>query len=849
MNLLREYIREALESASVRQPLDMEIPSDLRSLHDTFRGEGEELYIVGGAVRDTLLGKTPKDYDLTTGASPEAVLDILSQDPGNRMDLTGKAFGVVRVWTTAGNEYEIATFRKDVTPGRRPEVELNATIEDDVKRRDLTVNALFYDLAAGEVVDYAGGIEDIKNKKIRAVGDPAERFAEDKLRILRAVRFAARLGSNLDIETQSAILKDNDLTEVSPDRVHEELSKGISSAQDVAHFFELLEDLELYDQIFPGLRVEPTTGSSSSALPVQLALLLTDNDPDQVKSVLKSMRYTNAETADIDFLLKFVDIDRVSAPGLKKAFNRLDLDSEALREYGAAADMSQRAVDAFLRFAAAPPAAAAKDLMDRGLRGPDIGQAMEDAEGEAYQDMLGELRKYIRIHLREQAEASVATRDVDDILDDVIRDAAPEIVRAIREREVDEDIDEFIDGAIHGSWDAKELSHADVPTVGDPAEIQDAGDNKEVTEMYRLGYEWGWDNPKKIDRADEQIPDAVRREMVEYALENFKTRVTEEFVINVVEKATGFVKKQMGDVHNILKKAKERFGWKVAPLLVSIEVIEHAVLPTVLGALNPIFYGLTAVPTVEILAASVLAIAKARMPTIATPEIPPGHLDWYEDEYLTGTTESLLREFARTLLTEAARQPEDLIDRVKIVIENRQGHVAVYYAHDNPGQANDGRPTSLRGPLEDRVVGIPWGQVDIVNIQGREDTGPCDGAWKVSGSEAKPGWGPLLYDIAMEWATMEGNGLIADRDSVSPSAHKVWDHYLNSRGDVMDHQLDNFSDELTPTIQVDNCDQEVSERDEFVYPWHESPLSKRYTKAPTQIEKLRAMGKLEEWSL
>jgi len=589
MNLLREYIREALESASVRQPLDMEIPSDLRSLHDTFRGEGEELYIVGGAVRDTLLGKTPKDYDLTTGASPEAVLDILSQDPGNRMDLTGKAFGVVRVWTTAGNEYEIATFRKDVTPGRRPEVELNATIEDDVKRRDLTVNALFYDLAAGEVVDYAGGIEDIKNKKIRAVGDPAERFAEDKLRILRAVRFAARLGSNLDIETQSAILKDNDLTEVSPDRVHEELSKGISSAQDVAHFFELLEDLELYDQIFPGLRVEPKTGSSSSALPVQLALLLTDNDPDQVKSVLKSMRYTNAETADIDFLLKFVDIDQASAPGLKKTFNRLGLDSEALREYGAAAGMNPRAIDAFLRFADAPPAVAAKDLMARGLRGPEVGQAMEDAEGEAYQGMLGELRRYIR-----------------------------------------------------------------------------------------------------------------------------------------------------------------------------------------------------------------------------------------------------------ALLTEAARQPGDLPEDVKVVIEKRPGWVTVYYAYDVPGDLN-GRRTRRDDS------GIVWGEVTIVNVQGREDVGPCDGAWKISGSEAQRGWGPLLYDIAMEWATMEGNGLMADRDSVSPSAHKVWDHYLNSRGDVMDHQLDNFSDELTPTIQVDNCDQEVSERDEFVYPWHASPLSKRYTKAPTQIEKLKAMDKLEEW--
>ena len=200
----------------------------------------------------------------------------------------------------------------------------------------------------------------------------------------------------------------------------------------------------------------------------------------------------------------------------------------------------------------------------------------------------------------------------------------------------------------------------------------------------------------------------------------------------------------------------------------------------------------------------------------------------------------LLREYIRTLLTEAARQPEDLPEDVKVVIEKRSGWVTVYYAYDVPGDLN-GRRTRRDDS------GIVWGEVTIVNIQGRGDIGPCDGAWKISGSEAQRGWGPLLYDIAMEWATIEGNGLMADRDSVSPSAHKVWDHYLNSRGDVIDHQLDNFSDELTPTIQVDNCNQEVSERDEFVYPWHASPLSKRYTKPPAQIEKLRALGKLEEW--
>ena len=594
MNILHEYIIGLLlESTPVRQPLVMAIPSDLRELSDLFSAAGEELYIVGGAVRDTLLGKTPKDYDLATGASLDAVMDVVSQNPDNKTDLTGKAFGVVRVWTPAGNEYEIATFRKDIGTGRRPDVELGATIEDDVQRRDLTVNALFYDMDAGEVVDYVGGIADVQDKRIRAVGDPAERFAEDKLRILRAVRFAARLGSDLDAETRAAILEDNDLTEVSPDRIHEELIKGISSAQDVTHFLELLADLQLYDQVFPGLRVNPSTGSSSPVLPVQLALLLADNDPAQVESVLKTMRYTNAEVGATDFLLRFVDVDQASAPGLKKSFGKLELNSEDLQEFGAAASMNPRAVDAFLQFVSAPPAVVAKDLMARGLRGPEIGQAMETAEGEAYQDMLGELRKYIRV-----------------------------------------------------------------------------------------------------------------------------------------------------------------------------------------------------------------------------------------------------------LLTEAARQAEDLPDGVKVAIERRSGWVTIYYAYDNPGSQTDGKRvrhhTTKAGPM-------PEGSVTIVNIQKDRALGPCDMAWKISGSEAQRGWGPLLYDVAMEVATIEGNGLMADRDTVSPSAYSVWSHYLDSRSDVKNHQLDNFSDELTPTIQVDNCDQHVAERDEDSYPWHNSPLSKRYTKAPTQIEKLKAMDKLEDW--
>ena len=112
----------------------------------------------------------------------------------------------------------------------------------------------------------------------------------------------------------------------------------------------------------------------------------------------------------------------------------------------------------------------------------------------------------LRRLIREEAETNMMLRDVDDILDETIMSAAPKIVLAIREREVDEDIDEFVDGALLGGWDANTQSYADPPVVGSDAEV---GDRDEVTEMHRLGYDWGWDNPGKVK--DENAPDPIRR--------------------------------------------------------------------------------------------------------------------------------------------------------------------------------------------------------------------------------------------------------------------------------------------------------------------------------------------------
>lgn len=202
--LIEEIVLEQLQKSSnllfeeVRMPLRMDLPADMVKLAKIIHSAGHELYVVGGAVRDALLGKEPKDYDVATDAQPEKILQILARHPEYKTLEIGKSFGIINVITPEGNEYEVATFREDIGKGRRPDAVAFTTIENDVKRRDLTINALFYDIAKGEVVDFVGGIEDIKNGVVRAVGDPTERFDEDRLRILRVIRFAARMGAGMD---------------------------------------------------------------------------------------------------------------------------------------------------------------------------------------------------------------------------------------------------------------------------------------------------------------------------------------------------------------------------------------------------------------------------------------------------------------------------------------------------------------------------------------------------------------------------------------------------------------------------------------------------------------------------
>ena len=138
VKLLQELNISTSLSEQVRQKFEITLPTDLETLSDIFKSSGKDFYLVGGSVRDALLGKPPKDFDVTTNATPDEVEEILKDYPEYRVLELGKAFGIVKIITPEGNDYEIATFRTDIGKGRRPDRVEFATIEKDVNRRDLT---------------------------------------------------------------------------------------------------------------------------------------------------------------------------------------------------------------------------------------------------------------------------------------------------------------------------------------------------------------------------------------------------------------------------------------------------------------------------------------------------------------------------------------------------------------------------------------------------------------------------------------------------------------------------------------------------------------------------------------
>jgi poly(A) polymerase len=227
------------------------------------RDAGYQAYLVGGCVRDLVMGREPADYDIATDAAPEAVVKLYPES------LTvGAQFGVVLVPREAGN-VEVATFRSDgrYTDGRHPdEVRYSKTAQEDVRRRDFTINGLLLDplaptpategqrAAQASVIDYVGGLADIQARRLRTIGNPLERFSEDRLRMMRAVRFAARFGFVLDPAAIEAIRQlAGQIHSTSAERIRDEIVKILTEGH-ARRGFELLDQTGLLPEVLPEVK-------------------------------------------------------------------------------------------------------------------------------------------------------------------------------------------------------------------------------------------------------------------------------------------------------------------------------------------------------------------------------------------------------------------------------------------------------------------------------------------------------------------------------------------------------------------------------------------------------------------
>jgi tRNA nucleotidyltransferase/poly(A) polymerase len=392
VKLITKY-NKFLESIQPKDMWDI-IPQSVKDLNELFKEHGKKLYLVGGSVRDFLTGDKPKDFDLATDALPDEVIDIVGKT--YRTNLQGKAFGVVVVFTKEVPEgMEIATFREDVSKGRNPEVKLGVTIEDDVKRRDLTYNSLFYDLDKREIVDLVGGKGDLEAGITRMVGDPIERFDEDSLRILRAFRFASRYEHPLHKDTEAAIAKRKQLENIDPEtgemkrisqeRVWEEVKKAFKQAKDFNFYLNFFTKFDMWDQVFPGSNINVDLVKSSDFV-VVIANLFKNEPLNRLELKLVQDYKIESDTAKkVMFLLSFSTLTPETAFEMFKKKEQCFITDATILEWIKVCSINDPVKIKFLEY---KPSTSAEELMAKGITGRELGLEIKRLEIENFKKLL-----------------------------------------------------------------------------------------------------------------------------------------------------------------------------------------------------------------------------------------------------------------------------------------------------------------------------------------------------------------------------------------------------------------------------------------------------------------------------
>ncbi len=337
----------------------MGAPSQVIDIARKLQQAGFETWCVGGAVRDALLGEAHLDWDLATAATPVQVRNLF-----RRTIPVGIEFGTVGVMDRDNRMHEVTTFRRDVkTDGRHAVVEFGASLDEDLARRDFTINAIAYDPIDHRLHDPFGGQIDLGRRVVRAVGEADARMREDRLRALRAIRFAARFGFEIEQDTWRAIVGSAPfLTRLSPERVKQELEKTMEQVGAPSTAFARWRDAGAFAAVVPSLaQVSDETLRAIDALPrprllgrplrkpLRIAALLSEGDGKQAERALRDLRFSNQDVATVSAL---VDRWRRYGPILSESMSAGELPDDAeLRRL--AAGVGRLRVAGFMRLAAA----------------------------------------------------------------------------------------------------------------------------------------------------------------------------------------------------------------------------------------------------------------------------------------------------------------------------------------------------------------------------------------------------------------------------------------------------------------------------------------------------------------
>lgn len=366
------------------------IPESIKELHRIFQSNNKSLYLVGGSVRDFLNNESPKDFDLATDATPSEVLEITKKF---KAKLQGEAFGVVVVRTKDG-DFEIATFREDVYGDklgetRNPEVQFS-TIDKDVLRRDLTMNALFYDLDKKEIIDLVGGIEDMRNKIVRFVGNPTERIIEDPLRILRLLRFAARYGFKIE-DSSSKVIFDNvkKLSIITRERIWEEIVKAYKQSKNFSDYIWNLIGYGIATDIFKGLYIPATHIYKTVSLEQHFAYLFMENSTIGLLDKMKfEFKMPHDFSRKVIFFLDLIYLTPEKALDIYKKKVICGATNEEIQEWYKLAGLDTPSHKAFLEY---ETSVSAEELMLKGFKNRALGEEIKRLELQNFKKIINEI--------------------------------------------------------------------------------------------------------------------------------------------------------------------------------------------------------------------------------------------------------------------------------------------------------------------------------------------------------------------------------------------------------------------------------------------------------------------------